>query len=155
MDLNGRLNFRCTVYLHQPGNSQVDFKERVTARDKTCVMTGPGIVQVCHIIPDVKGHKVCSEYLSNSAELSFQAKYMINTNGRCEAVDPSLNQRYTEMESYFLSCCALHFGTLRLLFCRSVILNSTMAFRVISRGSRHAIHVGCIHQTQTASRFST
>jgi len=59
--------------------SRGDFADRVAGRDTTCVTTNSEEdCQACHIIPHSKGHQVCSEYLLNHSEFSFQAKYIIN-----------------------------------------------------------------------------
>lgn len=72
--------------------SHGNFKQRVTDRDRTCVMTGTAFVTACHIIPHAKGHQVCSEYFLNHSEVSFQAKYIINlTSHRQEVLDPPLD----------------------------------------------------------------
>ena len=52
---------------------RANFKQRVTDRDGTCVMTGTVNVQACHIVPHAKGHQVCSEYFLNNFQFSFQA----------------------------------------------------------------------------------
>ena len=46
--------------------SRGKFRQDVTERDGTCVMTGSGEgLQACHIVPHAKGHQVCYEYLLN------------------------------------------------------------------------------------------
>ncbi|KAF8235720.1 hypothetical protein L208DRAFT_1422326 [Tricholoma matsutake] len=99
--------------------SQGKFREDVTARDGTCVMTGTGEgFQVCHIIPHAKGHQVCSEYLFNCTEPSFQAKYMINlAKHRHEAFNPPLND-INDIRNGILLALQLHdaFGASQVAF---------------------------------------
>ncbi len=71
---------------------RADFRQRVSDRDGTCVMTGTAYVQACHFIPHAKGHQVCSEYSLNHSEFSFQAQYMRNlVSHRHEHLEPPLN----------------------------------------------------------------
>jgi hypothetical protein len=70
-----------------------DFRQRVTARDETCVLThGEENLTACHIVPHAKTHQVCSEYISNHSGSTCRVKYMVNlSNYRWEDVDPPLD----------------------------------------------------------------
>jgi hypothetical protein len=49
--------------------SQGNFRQDVTERDRTCVVTGTAEgCKTCHIIPHAKGHQVCPEYLMNHTD---------------------------------------------------------------------------------------
>jgi hypothetical protein len=94
-------------------SSRGDFRQRVAARDGTCVMTGTGNVQVCHVVPHAKGHQVRSEYLWNHSESSFQAQYIINlASHRHEVLDPPL-ESINDTRNGILLAVQLHspFGT--------------------------------------------
>jgi hypothetical protein len=71
--------------------SRGNFRDKVIARDETCVMTASGIAyaEACNIIPHAKGHQVRSNYLLNHSEFSFDTKYLINlANHRHEIINP-------------------------------------------------------------------
>ena len=98
--------------------SRGDFRDRVVARDGTCVMTGTENFQACHIVPHAKGHQVCSEHLLNHSEFSCQAKYMVNlANHRHEAVDPPLDD-INDTRNGILLALQLHlpFGASKVAF---------------------------------------
>jgi HNH endonuclease len=96
-------------------SSRGDFRQRVAARDGTCVMTGTGTpyAQACHIVPHAKGHQVRSEYLWKHSESSFQAQYIINlASHRHEVLDPPL-ESINDTRNGILLAVQLHspFGT--------------------------------------------
>ena len=99
--------------------SQGKFRQDVTARDGTCVMTGTREgFQACHIIPHAKGHQVCSEYLLNHMASSFQVKYIINlAEHRHETFNPPLNG-INDIRNGILLALQLHdaFGASRVAF---------------------------------------
>lgn len=136
--MDGRSTHASAVSVNQ-GN----FRARVIARDRSCVMTGDTKhLTVCHVIPHAKTDQVCSEHHLYHSELLSWFKYMVNLiKHRHEQISPPLCSINDTRNGILLSE-ALYgpFGASEIAFLKvSYQLSHLIAFGVAQLIDRHQI----------------